>query len=99
MARVALPVADGPAVRRYARTLLRRHTRQMARVVGVHGAAALAGLGAPVLLGRLTDGITHGTTTSAIDRIALGLLVFVVVQAVLTRFAAFASARMGEQVL
>ncbi len=99
MARVHLPVANGPAVRRYARTLMRRHARQMAGVVGVHGAAALAGLGAPILLGRITDQITRGTTAGALDRLALGLLAFVVVQAILTRFAALSSAQMGEKVL
>jgi ABC-type multidrug transport system fused ATPase/permease subunit len=99
MARVQLPVADGPEVRRYARTLLRKHSRQMTGVVGVHGAAALAGLGAPILLGRLIEAIKSGSAAGGVDRIALGMVVFVVVQTVLTRVAALASAQMGERVL
>lgn len=98
MARVQLPVANGPQVRRYARALLRRHSRQMTGVVAVHGFAALAGLGAPILLGRLIESIKGGTA-SGVDKLALGMVAFVVAQAILTRFAAFASAQMGEKVL
>lgn len=99
MARTILPVADKPQVRGYARELLRRHFRHLSGVVGLHGLAALAGLGAPILLGRLVKGVTEGTTLGRIDRIALGLLAFVVAQAMLTRFAALASAKLGEKVL
>jgi ABC-type multidrug transport system fused ATPase/permease subunit len=94
-----LPVADRPVVRAYARRLLREQKRSLAGVVGLHGAAAMAGLAAPFLLGELVQSVTEGTVTSVIDRIALGLAVFVLVQAVLTRFAAMASARLGERVL
>ncbi|HCU51205.1 MAG TPA: multidrug ABC transporter ATP-binding protein, partial [Micromonosporaceae bacterium] len=99
MARIALPVADAPEVRRYARTLLRQNAKQMSGVVGLHGLAALAGLGAPILLGRLIDTLRGGGTFGAVDRIILGLVVFVLAQAVLTRFAALASSQMGEKVL
>jgi ABC-type multidrug transport system fused ATPase/permease subunit len=94
-----LPVADKAAVRAYAGRLLRDHRRQLAGVVGLHGAAALAGLAAPFLLGDLVGSVTAGTVASTIDRIALGLVVFVLTQAVLTRFAALASARLGERIL
>ncbi|GAA1617947.1 ABC transporter ATP-binding protein [Catellatospora bangladeshensis] len=97
--RVQLPVADAPAVRRYARRLTRRHTGPLFRVVALHGLAALAGLVTPFLLGRLIGAIEHGTTVSAVDGIAVALVVFVLVQAVLTRFAAFSSANLGERVL
>ncbi|MEU8077518.1 ABC transporter ATP-binding protein [Catellatospora citrea] len=99
MSRVQLPVADAVAVRRYARQLLGRHPGALARVVVLHGLAALAGLVTPYLLGKLIGGIEHGMTLSAVDGIALALVTFVLVQAVLTRFAAFASATLGERVL
>ncbi|WP_020520406.1 ABC transporter ATP-binding protein [Catelliglobosispora koreensis] len=101
MARVALPIADGPEVRRYARQLMRLHARPMTAVVVLHGLAAVAGMGAPVLLGMIIDAVSsdEGAQLSTVDNIALGLAAFVVVQAVLTRFAAMASARMGERVL
>ncbi|GHJ46090.1 multidrug ABC transporter ATP-binding protein [Catellatospora sp. TT07R-123] len=99
MARVVLPVADTAAVRRYARRLMSRHPGQLSAVIGLHGLAALAGLVTPYLLGRLVDGIQKGTGVGSIDRIAIGLVTFVVVQAVLVRFAAFSSANLGERVL
>ncbi|HZM78739.1 MAG TPA: ABC transporter ATP-binding protein, partial [Candidatus Limnocylindrales bacterium] len=94
-----LPVADKPVVRAYALRLLRQHKRSLAGVVGLHGGAALAGLAAPFLLGELVGSVTAGTIAGTIDRIALGLVVFVLAQAVLVRFASLASARLGERVL
>jgi len=94
-----LPVADKAAVRAYAGRLLRQHRRQLTGVVGLHGVAALAGLAAPFLLGELVQSVTEGTVASTVDRIALGLAVFVLTQAVLTRFASLASAKLGERVL
>ncbi|MDG4828506.1 ABC transporter ATP-binding protein [Solwaraspora sp. WMMD1047] len=95
----ALPVADARQVRRYARTLLRRHPRALAGVLGLHALAAIAGLAAPRLLGELVEGIAAGTSRVSVDRIALAIAGFVVGQAVLVRFAHFASARLGERVL
>jgi len=94
-----LPIADKPAVWAYARQLMREHKRRLVSVVALHGTAALAGLAAPFLLGELVKSITEGKVVSTIDRIAVGLVVFVLTQAVLTRFAAMASAKLGEQVL
>ncbi|MEV1288467.1 ABC transporter ATP-binding protein [Micromonospora sp. NPDC049679] len=95
----ALPVADAAQVRRYARALTRRHPRALAAALTLHALAAIAGLAAPRLLGDLVEAISHGTTTVTVDRIALAIAGFVVVQAVLVRFAHLASARLGEQVL
>ncbi|MGW0436128.1 ABC transporter ATP-binding protein [Micromonospora sp. NPDC003197] len=95
----SLPVADAKQVRQYARTLIRRHPRALAAALGLHGLAAIAGLAAPRLLGDLVEAISRGTTTVTVDRIALAIAGFVVAQAVLVRFAYFASARLGERVL
>ncbi|MEV0714526.1 ABC transporter ATP-binding protein [Asanoa sp. NPDC050611] len=94
-----LPVADAREVRRYARRLVRRHPRQLGLVLGLHGLAAVAGLVAPRLLGNLVEGLHAGTSTRTVDEIALAIAGFVVTQAVLTRFATFWSARLGERVL
>ncbi|MEV1333498.1 ABC transporter ATP-binding protein [Micromonospora costi] len=94
-----LPVADAAQVRRYARTLIRRHPRALAVALGLHALAAAAGLVAPRLLGDLVEGISRGTSRVTVDRIALLIAGFVVVQAVLVRFANLASARLGERVL
>ncbi|MEU5565689.1 ABC transporter ATP-binding protein [Micromonospora musae] len=95
----ALPVADATQVRRYARTLIRRHPRALAVALGLHALAAAAGLVAPRLLGDLVEGISRGTSQVTVDRVALLIAGFVVVQAVLVRFAHLASARLGERVL
>jgi ABC-type multidrug transport system fused ATPase/permease subunit len=95
----ALPVADTEDVRRYARVLVRRHPRGLAAALGLHALAAAAGLVAPRLLGDLVEGISRGTSTVTVDRVALAIGAFVLVQSVLVRLAHLASARLGERVL
>ncbi|GAB3953359.1 hypothetical protein GCM10027614_58670 [Micromonospora vulcania] len=95
----ALPVADARQVRRYARTLVRRHPRALAVALGLHALAAAAGLVAPRLLGDLVEGISRGVSGSTVDRVALLIGGFVLAQSVLVRFAYLASARLGERVL
>ncbi|MFG1775366.1 ABC transporter ATP-binding protein [Micromonospora sp. NPDC049048] len=94
-----LPVADARQVRRYAHTLVRRHPRALGVALGLHALAAAAGLVAPWLLGDLVEGISRGTSGVTVDRIALLIAGFVLVQSVLIRFAHLASARLGERVL
>jgi ABC-type multidrug transport system fused ATPase/permease subunit len=95
----ALPVADTRQVRRYARTLFRRHPRPLLLAVSLHAVAAIAGLAGPRLLGELVESLQHGAGVGTVDRIALTIAGFIVVQAVLVRFAYLASARLGERVL
>ncbi|AGZ39265.1 Lipid A export ATP-binding/permease protein msbA [Actinoplanes friuliensis DSM 7358] len=86
-------------VRRYARALFRRHPRALAAALLLHAFAAVAGLAGPRLLGDLVESLQHGGAPGTVDRIAITIAVFIVVQAVLVRFAYVASARLGEQVL
>ncbi|GIF19397.1 ABC-type multidrug transport system fused ATPase/permease subunit [Actinoplanes tereljensis] len=94
-----LPIAGTAQVRRYARDLFRRNPRALGIMVGLHVLAALAGLVGPRLLGDLVESIQHSKGVEAIDRLAAWIAGFVVLQAVLTRFAHLASARLGERVL
>jgi ABC-type multidrug transport system fused ATPase/permease subunit len=94
-----LPVASTSQVRRYARQLFRAHPRGLAAVVALHGGSALAGLGLPWLTGLVVQSIKDGTTISTIDRIALAAAGFVLAEALFTRFAKLAAARLGEQVM
>ena len=94
-----LPVADTRQVRRYARSLFRRHPRPLIIAVLLHACAAIAGLASPRLLGELIESLQHGARSGTVDRIALAIAGFILAQAVLTRFAYLASARLGEQVL
>jgi ABC-type multidrug transport system fused ATPase/permease subunit len=94
-----LPVAGPAEVRRYARGLIRRYPRELTVVVVLHGLAAVSGLVAPRLLGGLVEDIENGTGAVTVDRVALAIIAFVVLQAVLVRFARLASAKLGEQAL
>ena len=96
--RRTLPVADGPAVKRQALALLRQYRRELTTVVGLHGVAALAGLAAPYVVGRLVDDITRGTEVATVDRLVGGLALAIVVQTVLVWAARRSSFRLGERV-
>jgi len=94
----ALPVAEMPSVRAHAKTLARLHRRSLLSVLGLHALAAVAGLAAPRIVGLLVDDVTTGTTTSAIDRLAVLLGVSVVVQTLLTWAGRRSAFRMGEDI-
>ncbi len=98
-ARVMLPVASTGEVRQYARGVMRRHPREWFVTLALHGSAAVAGLALPWLIGRLVAGIQAGTTTTTVDKVALAIVGFVLVQSVLVRFAKLASAKLGERLL
>ncbi|NHT19438.1 ABC transporter ATP-binding protein [Cellulomonas sp. IC4_254] len=93
-----LPVADAPALRRHTAALLRRHRRGLGVVVLLHVLAATAGLAGPWLLGRLVDAVVSGTTTAVVDRTVLVLVVAVLAQTVLIRYAQRAAMVLGESV-
>jgi hypothetical protein len=94
-----LPVASTRQVRRYVRVLAREHKREVAVAVALHTGGALAGVGLPWLVGRLVQSVADGTTVATVDRVVLSMVGFVVAQALLTRFARLASAKLGERVL
>jgi len=95
----ALPVADGRAVRRYARQIARRHPRALVLTVSLHLLAAVSGLAAPALLGGLVEAVENGTTTGHVDRVVAALAGFLVLQTVLTRYARYLSQSLGENIL
>jgi len=95
----ALPVADGRAVRRYARQIARRHPRGLALTMALHLLAAVSGLAAPALLGGLVESVENGTSTGHVDAIVAMLAGFLVLQTVLTRYARYLSASLAENVL
>jgi ABC-type multidrug transport system fused ATPase/permease subunit len=95
----ALAVAGTRDVRRYARTLIRRHPRALAIAVLLHALAAIAGLAGPRLLGELVESLERGAGAGGVDRAAAVIAASIGVQAVLVRFAYLASARLGERAL
>ncbi len=94
-----LPVADGPAVRRYAVRMAREHPRALGVAVTLHVLAAIAGLAAPRLIGDLVQGVSTGTTVSTVDKTIAVLAAFLLAQTVLTRYARYRSFALGEEVL
>ncbi|MGA5096456.1 ABC transporter ATP-binding protein [Streptomyces lavendulocolor] len=98
MSRAMLPVADTAEVRRHARALARRHRRDLGFLLALHGLAAVCGLIAPWLVGRLVDEVADGTTADAVDLLALGLLASLVSHAALTYGAVQRSCRFGEKI-
>jgi ABC-type multidrug transport system fused ATPase/permease subunit len=95
----SLPIADTPAVRRYAAAIARRNPRLLWTALSLHVLAAVAALAAPRLLGELVEAVETGTTTSYVDKVILVLAGFLVLQTVLTRYARLASQVLGEKVL
>ncbi|MFI2754269.1 ABC transporter ATP-binding protein [Cellulomonas sp. P22] len=93
-----LPIADGPALRRHTGVLLRRHRGALAGVVALHTLAATAGLAGPWLLGRLVDAVVQGTTAAYVDRTVGILVVAVLAQTGLVRYAQRAAMVLGETV-
>ncbi|WP_066371423.1 ABC transporter ATP-binding protein [Herbidospora mongoliensis] len=99
MSRQILPVADKTQVRAYARRLMVKYPKELSITLGLHGLAALSGLAGPALLGGLVQDVADGAKDVNVGVIALAIAGFVAAQAVLTRFAVFASSRLGEKVL
>jgi ABC-type multidrug transport system fused ATPase/permease subunit len=93
-----LPVADAPAVKRYARTLITEYPRELGIVVVLYGITAIAGLGAPRLLGSMVEHAVTDKTVAGVDRIAIVLAVFVLGQTVMTAVARYSATVLGEKV-
>jgi ABC-type multidrug transport system fused ATPase/permease subunit len=95
----SLPVATSRQVRDAVVAVFRRHPRSLALMVGLHGAAALAGLVAPRMLGEIVESVQQGTTTARVDALAAVIAVALVAQTLLTRWASYRSLLFGEEVL
>lgn len=93
-----LPVADAATLRAHTGRLLRRHRGGLGRVLGLHVAAAVAGLAGPWLLGLMVDAVRRGAEDTFVDQAVLFLVVAVVLQAGLVRAAQRASMVLGETV-
>jgi ABC-type multidrug transport system fused ATPase/permease subunit len=92
-----LPIASGPELRAQARLLGSRHRRALVGVIGLHAAAAAAGLAGPALLGQLVEAVVHGTTSGYVDKIVLVLAGFLLAQTILTWLARRASFVLSEE--
>ena len=94
-----LPVARTTVVRAAAWSDLRADRRAVAGLLLLNGLASAAGLVGPLLLGRIVDAVRAGSgdVLGTVDRLALGVLVFTVVQMFLGRWALAVGYRFGER--
>ena len=90
-----LPVAHRSAVRRATLDIIARDRRAVVIVLLLHSAAAITGLAAPWLLGRIVDEVAAGA--DAVDRLALTIGGCVLAQGLLARYAQYAGHRFGER--
>lgn len=95
----SLPIAGEATLRRYARSLLRRHRAAFAIVIGAHAVAAAAGLVGPIVLGGLVQGLATDLSSARVDLAAGIFLVALVIQTVFTRITRLRSGILGEEVL
>ncbi|MET7970983.1 ABC transporter ATP-binding protein [Micromonospora sp. NPDC005305] len=77
--------------------LVGRDRRAVLVVLVLHGAAAIAGLAAPWLLGTIVDQVAAGARVATVDRVAMAISGCVLVQALLSRYAQYAGHRFGER--
>jgi ABC-type multidrug transport system fused ATPase/permease subunit len=94
-----LPIATRPQAIQRARELISQHRRTLAGTLALHAIAAAAGLVAPQLVGRMVDIVQGGVDLAAINRLGLVLLIALIAQTVLTRYARLASSLLGETIL
>ncbi|GIJ39124.1 ABC transporter ATP-binding protein [Micromonospora andamanensis] len=92
-----LPVADRTVVRRAALGLIAVDRCAVVVMLVLHGAAAVAGLATPWLLGRIVDQVAAGAGAAAVDRLALAIGASVLAHGLLTRYAQYAGHRFGER--
>lgn len=98
MSSTQLPVADAPAVKRYARTLITEYPRELGLVIVLYGVTAVAGLAAPRLLGSMVEHAVTDKTVAGVDKIAVVLAVFVLAQTLMTAIARYSATVLGEKV-
>jgi ABC-type multidrug transport system fused ATPase/permease subunit len=91
-----LPIAAGKELRAQALILGGRHRRGLARMVGLHAAAATAGLAGPLLLGKLVQSVEAGTTRAHVDKLVAVLAVALLAQTIFTFLARRASFVLSE---
>nr|MDT0658098.1 ABC transporter ATP-binding protein [Micromonospora sp. DSM 115978] len=80
------------------RDLLATDRRTVALILVLHSAAAVAGLAGPWLIGSIVDEVTAGAGAAAVDKLALAIGGFVLVEGLLLRYAQYAGHRFGERV-
>ncbi|WNF25775.1 ABC transporter ATP-binding protein [Streptomyces sp. C11-1] len=94
-----LPVGTPTTVRNYVRSLLRRHRRAFAVLVGVNAVAVIASITGPYLLGGLVEDLSSGVTDLHLERTVAVFALALVIQTLFTRSMRLRGAMLGEEML
>ena len=94
-----LPIATARRTWQASAALLRQHPVLLVATLAALLASGVAVVFVPALLGRLVDVVTGSGGTTAVDLIAVGLLVALLARAMFTGLGELLLARLGEQVL
>ena len=94
-----LPIASTRRTWQASAALLREHPGLLAATTAALLAAGVAIVFVPALLGRLVDAVRGGGGTAAVDLVAVGLLVALLLRALFAGLGQLLLARLGEQVL
>ncbi|MFD8050315.1 ABC transporter ATP-binding protein [Streptomyces chartreusis] len=92
-------MAEPKAVRRATIRLVRADARAFTAVLALNAAAAITGLAAPWLVGRIIDEVRAGHGVTTVDKLALAILVAAAAQLLLARWARYIGHRFGERTL
>ncbi|MFE2014546.1 ABC transporter ATP-binding protein [Streptomyces sp. NPDC059491] len=92
-----LPVAA--TVRGYVRSLLRRHRRAFALLIGVNAVAVIASMAGPYLLGSVVDGLADGARELHVERTVALFAGALLVQTAFVRLVRLRGAMLGEEML
>ncbi|MFB6635926.1 ABC transporter ATP-binding protein [Streptomyces chartreusis] len=92
-------MAERQDVRRATVRLVRADAKAFTAVLALNAAAAIAGLAAPWLVGRIIDEVRAGHGVTTVDKLALAILVAATAQLLLARWARYIGHRFGERTL
>ncbi|MER5937176.1 ABC transporter ATP-binding protein [Streptomyces sp. NPDC001928] len=92
-------MAEPKDVRRATTRLIRADARAFTAVLALNSLAAIAGLAAPYLVGRIIDEVRAGHGVAAVDKLALAILIAATAQLLLARWARYVGHRFGERTL
>ncbi|MBT1098389.1 ABC transporter ATP-binding protein [Streptomyces sp. Tu102] len=92
-------MAERQDVRRATVRLVRADAKAFTAVLALNAAAAITGLAAPWLVGRIIDEVRAGHGVTTVDKLALAILVAAAAQLLLARWARYIGHRFGERTL
>ncbi|WP_405595349.1 ABC transporter ATP-binding protein [Streptomyces sp. NBC_01092] len=92
-------MAEPKDVRRATTRLIRADAGAFTAVLALNSLAAIAGLAAPYLVGRIIDEVRAGHGVAAVDKLALAILTAAAAQLLLARWARYVGHRFGERTL